>query len=148
MRVAATSTTSSTMPNPRLQAISFFSIGSSGSAAIFLISSPTFGADVTSAFIFIWFIVVSSWSTGHRRLHAGEEQPRNDEAHPDDESEQAHQVHGGELADAFLPELAEIRHHADGEEREHEEDAAEHVRLTHRRLHLAHRLRRGGKGDR
>ena len=51
-----------------------------------------------------------------------EEQPRDEQPKPDDEAEQAHHIDDGQSADAFLHELAEVRHHADGEEGEQEED--------------------------
>ena len=47
-----------------------------------------------------------------------EEQPRDEQPKPDDEAEQAHHIDDGQSADAFLHELAEVRHHADGEEGE------------------------------
>ena len=47
-----------------------------------------------------------------------EEQPRDEQPKPDDEAEQAHHIDDGQFADAFLHELAEVRHHADGEEGE------------------------------
>src|SRR4051812_12962621 len=102
---AATSTTSSTIPRPRLQPISFFSMGSSGSAAIFRISSamrgwpPGFGS----------FCMSPPWrSARERRLHAAEEHPGDHETHPDDEPEEADHVDRRELADPLLPELPEV----------------------------------------
>ena len=59
-----------------------------------------------------------------------EEQPRDEQPKPDDEAEQAHHIDDGQSADAFLHELAEVRHHADGEEGEQEEDDAERVQRT------------------
>ena len=59
-----------------------------------------------------------------------EEQPRDEQPKPDDEAEQAHHIDDGQSADAFLHELAEVRHHADGEEGEQEEDDAERVPET------------------
>src|ERR1700756_399977 len=85
-----------------------------------------------------WFLI----STGERRGDAGEEQPRDREPDPDDEAEQADDVDGGELADALLPQPAEVREKADREERENEEDDAERVGLAHRRQHLGGEIRR------
>ena len=59
-----------------------------------------------------------------------EEQPRDEQPKPDDEAEQAHHIDDGQSADSFLHELAEVRHHADGEEGEQEEDDAERVQRT------------------
>ena len=39
-----------------------------------------------------------------------EEQPRDEQPKPDDEAEQAHHIDDGQSADAFLHELAEVRH--------------------------------------
>ena len=55
-------------------------------------------------------------SGGQRRGHAVEEQPRDEQPKPDDKTKQAHHIDDGQSADAFLHELAEVRHHADGEE--------------------------------
>src|SRR5258706_166599 len=46
LRVAKIRITSSTSPTPRLQPISFFSTGSSGSTGILRISSPTLGCSI------------------------------------------------------------------------------------------------------
>ena len=59
-----------------------------------------------------------------------EEQPRDEQPKPDDKTKQAHHIDDGQSADAFLHELAEVRHHADGEEGEQEEDDAERVQRT------------------
>ena len=56
-----------------------------------------------------------------------EEQPRDEQPKPNDETEQAHHIDDGQPADAFFHELAEVRHHADGEEGKQEEDDAEGV---------------------
>jgi hypothetical protein len=52
-------------------------------------------------------------SAGKRRLYAAKEEPRNQKPDPDNKAEQAHQIDCGELADTFLPELAEVREDAD-----------------------------------
>src|ERR1700740_754632 len=84
----------------------------------------------------------SSELTGcQRRPDPARENPGNDQSCPDDEAEQAHHIDRGELADAFLPELSEVGHHADGEKSQNEKDAAEGVRLAHRRLDLGHQPR-------
>src|SRR3984885_2791814 len=65
-----------------------------------------------------------------RRLETAEEQPGNQQAHPNHEAEQADDIDRGKLAKTLLPEFAEIRQHTDREEGEHEEDHAEHVGFT------------------
>src|SRR5690349_25087189 len=99
-----------TRPVPRLQPISFFSIGSSGSACVLRNSSPTLICDMVCAPL-----------AGQRRFHAAEEQPGNQQPDPDDESEQAHEVNRGETPDALLPEFLEIRGHPDRKEGTDEE---------------------------
>src|ERR1700758_718252 len=69
-------------------------------------------------------------STCQRRLESAEEQPRDQQSHPDHEAEQADEIDRGELAETLLPKLAEIREHADREEGENEEDDAESVGLS------------------
>src|SRR5262249_6057531 len=98
------------------------------------ISSPTLGCSMVRCL---------PRSARKRRLHPAVEEPGDDESRPDDEAEEAEQVHRRALADAFLPELAEIRHHAEGEKREDEEDATEAVRLVHRGFHPGEVLRPG-----
>lgn len=44
----------------------------------------------------------------HGRGHAVEESVGNKQTNPDDEAEQAHDVHNGETADTFLLKLTEI----------------------------------------
>src|SRR5207302_4553835 len=122
-RFSSASNISSTTPVPRLQPISFFSTGSSGSTGIFFSSSPSLG----------WLITMApGFASGgcERRLDASEEDPGNQQPDPDDESEQAQRVHGDQLADALLPQSAEIRQHADREERQHEKDDAKHAGLA------------------
>src|SRR5215470_571095 len=132
MRPINTRSTSSTTPIPRLQPISFFSTGSSGSSAIFCISSPTFNS---------FAMAYSSRSTGRQRgLDADEKDERDDQTHPDHEPEQAQHINGRQPADALFPKLLEVSHHADREERHHEEDAAEGIGFTHRGLDLAREL--------
>ena len=48
-------------------------------------------------------------SAGEWRLDATEEEPGDQKPDPNHKAEQAHQINCGELADTFLPELAEIR---------------------------------------
>src|SRR5215471_18790851 len=67
---------------------------------------------------------------------AAEEDPGDQEADPDNETEQAEQIDRGEFAKPFLPERLEIRQHADGEESQNEEDDAKRVGLADRRRHL------------
>src|SRR6476660_3923682 len=94
------------------------------------------------------FVALLSLSTARQRwLDPAVEQPGNDQSDPDDEAEQAHHIDSGELADAFLPQLPEIGHHADREERQHKDDAAEGIGLAHRRLDLAHERRRRCQGE-
>ena len=56
-----------------------------------------------------------------------EKEPRYRKPNPDDESEQAQDVDNGQPADPFLPEFAEVGNHADGEERNDEEQLPENV---------------------
>ena len=69
--------------------------------------------------------------TGNRRFHAMEKQPRNKHPNPDNKTEQAYDIYQGKFPDALLPELTEIRNHADGEKGHHEKYAAKYVGLTH-----------------
>src|ERR1700689_4491791 len=119
-------TTSKKMPRPRLQPISFFSIGRSGSVAAALISLLRSGCGIRFP---------SNRSACERRLEAAEEQPGDQEPDPDHKSEQADEINRGKLAEALLPELAEVGEHADREERQDKEDHPEDVGLA----------RRGGK---
>src|ERR1017187_1106240 len=109
------------MPRPRLQPISFFSIGSSGSTAA-LSSFLRSGCGMVS----------SNRSACQRRLEAAEEQPGNQQPDPDHKSEQADEIHRGKLAKTLLPELAEVREHADRKERQDKEDDPEDVGLARR----------------
>ncbi|MPL81389.1 hypothetical protein SDC9_27308 [bioreactor metagenome] len=56
-----------------------------------------------------------------------EEGIRNEQAHPDDEAEQAHDVHNCKAANAFFLQLAEVGHQTDAEEGQQEEHDAEAV---------------------
>src|SRR6202030_1882495 len=103
----------------------FFSIGSSGSTGA-LISFLRSGCGM--GFLF-------NQSARQRRLEAAEEQPGNQQPDPDHKSEQADEINRGKLAEALLPELAEVREHADRKERQDKEDDPEDVGLA----------RRGGK---
>jgi hypothetical protein len=47
-------------------------------------------------------------SAGKWWFDAAEEEPRDEKPDPNNKAEQAHQIDCGELADTFLPELAEI----------------------------------------
>src|SRR5581483_9865705 len=98
-------------PIPRLQPISFFSIGSSGSAWALCNSSAIFVCDICFAPKLSRPTAVS-----HQRKTA-----RKSKARPDHEAEQAHEINGGKLTDALLPELLEIRQNADREEGQDEE---------------------------
>ena len=55
------------------------------------------------------------WFAGHRiltgrqgRLHTVEEQPRDDQADPNDESKQTNQINRRQTSDPFLPQLLEV----------------------------------------
>src|SRR5476649_2285775 len=89
-----------------------------------------------------WFFPLSA---GQRRLDAGEEQPRDQQAHPDHEAEQADEIDRGQSADAFRPQPLEVRQNADREERQDEEDDAEGVGLADRGGHLGGDIRGGGE---
>src|SRR5258707_1278702 len=133
---AAVSRISSVTPIPRLQPTSLVSIGSHGSAWALLSSSRMLGCDMMRSF-------QGRFGSAHqRRLDAGEEQPGDQQPDPDHEAEQADHVHGGELADAFGPQRAEVREPADGEESQDEEDHPERVRLADRGGKLGGDLRR------
>src|SRR5207245_2295529 len=74
------------------------------------------------------------WFVGHRRLsgrqgrfHAVEEQPGDDQADPNDESEQTNQINRRQPSDPFLPQLIEVRDDADSEEAQDEEQNAEGI---------------------
>ena len=69
-------------------------------------------------------------------FHAGEKEEGNHQAHPDNKAEQAEQIHRRKLADAFLPKLSEVGHHANREKRHNEKDAAEGIGFDHRGLYL------------
>src|ERR1019366_2442225 len=97
----------SVTPMPRLQPISFFSIGSSGSTAALRSSLPILGFDIVRSFV---------CSAGQRRVDAAEEQPGNQQPDPDHKAEQADDIDGRELANALLPQRAEVGEHADREE--------------------------------
>src|SRR5206468_5722154 len=73
-------------------------------------------------------------SACQRRFHTMEEQPGNQQADPDDESEKADQVNCRQAADPFLAQLPEIRGHPDGEEGEDKKQDPEHVRSRGGRL--------------
>src|SRR5271157_1693350 len=92
-----------TMPMPRLQPISFFSMGRRGSASTLLSSARISGSDIV---VFPW--IRSLGLAGERRFDAMEEEPRNEQPDPDHKAEQAHEINCGEFADAILPELPEI----------------------------------------
>src|SRR5438105_14665437 len=88
-----------------------------------------------------WFVP----SAGQRRLDAGEEQPRDQQADPDHEAEQADEIDRGQSADAFRPQPLEVRQNADREERQDEEDDAEGVGLADRGGHLGRDISRRGE---
>src|SRR5437660_10870549 len=100
--------------------MSFFSTGSSGSCSIFFSSSANLGSS--------GMIKSLRLSTGRqRRLDAVEKQPGDQQSDPDDEVEQADQINGGQTADAFLPKFPEVRHHADAEKAQDEEQNAQNI---------------------
>src|SRR5207248_6913517 len=112
---------SSTTPSARLQPISFFSTGSSGSYSIFFSSSENLGCSGMAKSL--------RSSTGRqRRLDSVEKQPGDDQPDPDDEAEQADEIDRGEPANAFLPKPPEIRNDADGEEGQDKEQEPENMR--------------------
>src|ERR1700688_5020882 len=90
---------------------------------------------------------VASGSGSERRLDAAEEDPRDQEPDPDHEAEQAHEIDRGELAEAVLPELAEVRQDADREEGKDKEDHAERVGFANRRRELGKRRGRARERD-
>src|SRR6185295_2256154 len=102
---------SSTKPAIRLQASSFFSMGSSGSTCILASSSPMRARSLGS-------VMHSLRSAGEWRHDAVEKQPRDQQSNPDHEPKQRDHVHRGQLANTLLPELAHIGHQPDGEEGE------------------------------
>src|ERR1700723_974825 len=106
------------IPRPRLKPISFFSTGSSGSTSLAEISFLRSTCDM-------W--LYPNGLADERRLEAAEEQPGDQQAHPDHKSEQADEIDRGKPAKTPLPEFAEIRQHTHREEGEHEEDYAEPV---------------------
>ena len=56
-----------------------------------------------------------------------EEQPRDEQADPDDEAEEADNIHDGKTANAFFKQLLEVGDQADGEEGKQEEQGAHAV---------------------
>ena len=77
--------------------------------------------------------------TDHRRGHAMEESIGDEQTDPDDEAEEAHDIHNGKTADTFFLQLAEVGNHADAEEGEQEEDGTEAVDGTgHGTAQLVH----------
>ena len=108
------------MPMPRLQPISFFSMGRSGSAST-LLSSAREGqreeaehrAEVDRD---LQDVEVHerrqrrerSGLLVERRLDAAEEEPCIQQPDPDHKAEQGHEINCGKFADAILPELPEI----------------------------------------
>src|SRR5262245_43320051 len=109
----------------RLQAISFFSTGNSGSYVACSSSRRISSCDMRRAPL--------KRSAGKGRLDAAEEQPGDQQADPDHEAEQAHDINRGELADSLLPQLLEVRQNTDREERQDEEDHPERVGFADRR---------------
>src|SRR5512132_1627387 len=97
-----TRTNISTTPRPRLQPISFFSIGKSGSVGMLRSSSRIFGSIEAFRAPLVAQLGRERW------LDAGKKDERDREPHPDDEAEQRQQVHRGESADAFGPQLSEV----------------------------------------
>src|SRR5262249_51309116 len=100
-----TSMASSATPMIRLQAISFFSIGNSGSACILCNSSPIRGPLVSPVMVHLLCELA-----GNRRLQPMEEHPRDKKTHPDDEAEQRHHIDRCQLADTFLPQSTYVGH--------------------------------------
>ena len=60
-----------------------------------------------------------------------EEQPRDQQADPDDVSKQAEQVNRCQFRDSFLPQSSEIGERADGKEGHHKKDAAKDIGFSH-----------------
>jgi len=75
-------------------------------------------------------------SADERRFDAMEEEPGNDQPDPDDEAEKADHIDCRELANACLPELAEVRQDPDRKEGENEEDDPEDIGFADRRGEL------------
>ena len=70
--------------------------------------------------------LIGSGSSGDGRgMGPVEEEPRDRQADPDDEAEEADGVHQGQPADPLGPEPLQVRRHADREERHGEEEAAD-----------------------
>src|SRR5437762_13804606 len=94
VRLMKTSSNISTTPRPRLQPISFFSMGKSGSTGMLWSSSRIFGS-IAKAF---------RRQLGRKRwFDAGKKDERDREPDPDDKTEQRQQIHRSEPADAFGP---------------------------------------------
>ena len=51
-----------------------------------------------------------------------EENPRDNEPHPNDEAEKTDNIYGGEPTDALLPELSQVGHQSDGKESQQKEN--------------------------
>src|SRR4029077_11298834 len=66
---------------------------------------------------------------------------------PDHKTEQTDDINDRELANALLPQRAEVREHTDREEREDEEDHAEGIGLAHRGGNLGGNVRRGAENE-
>src|SRR5271168_2572709 len=108
-----------TRPTVRLQPISFFSIGKSGSTAAPCNSSRMFECAMTySVQMTRDRLDRARRSACQRRRDAAKEQPRDQKSDPDDKSEQAEEIDGGKLAEALLPQRLEVRQDADREEGE------------------------------
>jgi hypothetical protein len=83
---------------------------------LFLDRQERFGFDFAELIAKIRFrhaVYPFDLSAGEWWLDAAEEEPRDQKPDPNNKAEQAHQIDCGELADPFLPELAEIREDAD-----------------------------------
>src|SRR3984885_6561889 len=101
-------------PRIRLDAINHFSTGRSGSYGIAASSSASDGCDGVSGSG--WRSLISRASAYDRRMRPVEEQPRDRQSDPDDESEQADGVNQGQSADPLRAEAFEVGRHPDGEE--------------------------------
>src|SRR5579872_5788134 len=109
-------------PKAKLPPISHFSTGNSGSDST-LANSRAVSASVGGN-------SGVSISLASCCRHAVEEQPRNRQANPDHEAEQAHHVNQGQPSQSLRPQAANVRGQTDAEKRQHEEEPAKDIGLV------------------
>ena len=102
---------------PRLQPISFFSTGSSGSTGALRNSSPIFTCDMVCSF-------VQLASGGLTPLKNSQEISKPTQI---TKPNRLYEVDRGEPANSLLPELLEVGEHADREESQDEEHDAQRI---------------------